>query len=389
MIDRYNMRILIMHRSFALVGGAERVITDKANYLAKVGHQLMLVSYEQGTHPLPYELHSSVQYRDLNCRFFTLSKYSMPMHLYHFYRLKRKFRQNLRTVIREFNPDVVVLASDWQTLMGAVIDSISPIPVIAEFHNTYDYVMRKVGVSDGWLKSKITQLYYRQTIRDLKKCAQLVVLTESDARGWRQHFKNVKVVPNPVTLYPDVIDDVPKDPGRIIFVGRFNHEKRIDRLITAFSMIADKYPVWHVDIFGDGNEKDNLIRQISDLKLESRVIIHEPTKAIYDEYKRSEMLVLCSEHEASPLVLVEAMACGVPCVSLDCPNGPREIISDSENGLLAKDGNVEDLSAKIEWLIIHEKERKNMGKKARAFAATRKQEVVMEQWEEIYKGVIR
>ena len=378
------MRILIMHRSFALVGGAERVITDKANYLAKAGHQLMLVSYEQGAHPLPYELHPSVQYRDLDCRFFTLSKYSIPMHLYHFYRLKRKFRNNLQFIISEFNPDVVVLASDWQTLMGAVIDTVSPIPVIAEFHNTYDYVMRKVGVSEGWLKSKITQLYYRQTIRDLKKCAQLVVLTESDARGWRQHFKNVTVIPNPVTLYPDVIDDVPKDPGRIIFVGRFNHEKRIDRLITAFSMIADKYPEWHVDIFGEGNEKDNLIRQIKDLKLESRVIIHEPTKSIYDEYKRSEMLVLCSEHEASPLVLVEAMACGVPCVSLDCPNGPREIISDGENGLLAKNGDVQDLSAKIEWLIAHDDDRKVMGQKARAFAALRKLSVIMRHWEILY-----
>jgi hypothetical protein len=58
-----------MHRSFALVGGAERVITDKANYLANAGHQLLLVSYEQGQHPLPYELHPSVGYKDLDCRF--------------------------------------------------------------------------------------------------------------------------------------------------------------------------------------------------------------------------------------------------------------------------------------------------------------------------------
>lgn len=378
------MRILIIHRSFALVGGAERVLTDKANYLAKAGHQLMLVSYEQGMHPLPYELHPSVQYRDLDCRFFTLSKYSMPMHLYQFYCLKRKFRQNLRTVIREFNPDVVVLASDWQTLMGAVIDSVSPIPVIAEFHNTYDYVMRKVGVSDGWLKSKIIRLYYRQTIRDLKKCAQLVVLTESDARGWCQHFKNVTVIPNPVTLYPDVIDDVPKDPGRIIFVGRFNHEKRIDRLITAFSMIADKYPNWHVDIFGEGNEKQNLLNQINGLKLGGRIIIHEPTMTIYDEYKRSEMLVLCSEHEAWSLVLVEAMSCGIPCISMDCPSGPREIITDKKTGFLTKNGDVVDLSTKIEWLILHDKERKEMGHNARISAESYKMSVVMKKWIDLY-----
>lgn len=378
------MRIMIIHRSYALVGGAERVITDKANYLAKKGHQLMLISYEQGQHPLPYELHPSVQFKDLDCRFFTLSKYSVPLHLYHFFRLKRKFRKNLKTVASDFKPDVVVLASDWQTLVSSVIDAVSPISVIAEFHNAYDYIMRKVGFSEGKIKGLLTQLYYKQTLKGLGKCAQLVVLTESDAKCWRQHFMNVSVIPNPVTLYPDVIDDVPKDPGRIIFVGRFNHEKRIDRLITAFSMIADKYPDWHVDIFGDGNEKQKLLEQIKEMKLEGRVIVHEPTKAIYDEYKRSEMLVLCSEHEASPLVLVEAMACGVPCVSLDCPNGPREIIQDGETGLLARDGDVSDLSSKIEWLIVHEAERSEMGEEARAFAATRQLSNVMARWTELY-----
>ena len=381
------MKILIMHRSYALVGGAERVITDKANYLANAGHQLLLVSYEQGQHPLPYELHPSVGYKDLDCRFFTLSKYSLPLHIYHFLRLRSKFRKALRSTVEDFKPDVVVLASDWQTLMGAVVQSVNPIPVIAEFHNTYAYIMRKVGSSENWLRKMVTKFYYRQTISNLRKCSKLVVLTEIDAQNWRRHFDNVCVIPNPVTQYPEVIDDIPKDNGRIIFVGRFNHEKRIDRLITAFSMFADRYPDWHVDIFGDGNEKENLLHQIDECGLVNRVVIHEPTKAIYDEYKRSEMLVLCSEHEASPLVLVEAMACGVPCVSLDCPTGPRAIIKDGETGLLAKDGDVNDLASKIEWLIAHEAERKEMGRKARVFAASRKQDVVMGQWEKLYTNL--
>ena len=125
------------------------------------------------------------------------------------------------------------------------------------------------------------------------------------------------------------------------------------------------------------------------MKLENRVVIHEPTKAIYDEYKRSEMLVLCSEHEASPLVLVEAMACGVPCVSMDCPNGPREIIKDGETGLLAKDGDVEDLASKMEWLITHEQERLEMGQNARLFAASRKMSVVMKDWDDLYTTVVK
>lgn len=382
------MKIIVIHRSFALVGGAERVITDKANYLANNGHQLMLVSYEQGKHPLPYELHPSIAYKDLDCRFFVLSKYPLPLHIYHFIRLRHNFRKSLRSTVEDFKPDVVVLASDWQTLMGEVMKSVYPIPVIAEFHNTYAHVMRKVGSTESWFRKLITKFYYRQTIHNLEKCSKLVVLTEIDAQNWKRHFDNVCVIPNPVTKYPEVINDIPKDDGRIIFVGRFNHEKRVDRLITAFSMIADKYPDWHVDIFGDGNEKENLLRQIDDCGLVNRVVIHKPTKSIYDEYKRSEMLVLCSEHEASPLVLVEAMSCGVPCVSLDCPTGPRAIIKDGETGLLAKEGDVNDLASKIEWLINHDAERKEMGQKARVYAASRKQSVVMKDWENLYMSVV-
>mgnify|MGYP002853755802 CR=1 FL=1 len=381
------MKILIMHRSFALVGGAERVITDKANYLSAEGHQLMLVSYEQGQHPLPYELHPSVGYQDLDCRFFTLSKYSAPVRLYHYFSLKRKFRKSMHELSQSFRPDVVVLASDWQKLIGDVVDAVSPVPVVAEFHNAYDYIMREVGISESRLKKYLTRFYYSRTLKGLARCARMVVLTESDARCWRRHFDNVSVIPNPVTVYPDVIDDVEKDPGRIIFVGRFNHEKRIDRLISAFSMIEAKYPQWHVDIFGEGNEKQLLEKLIREGHLENRVIIHEPTREIYTEYKRSQMLVLCSEHEARPLVLVEAMSCGVPCVSLDCPYGPREIITDGVTGLLAKDGDVEDLAAKMEWMIIHEEERLEMGCKAREDAAKYKMSVIMKDWEKLYTDV--
>ena len=381
------MRILIIHRSFALVGGAERVITDKANYLAKAGHQLMLVSYEQGQHPLPYELHPSVGYKDLDCRFFTLSRFSAPWRIWHFLRLRRKFRRSLQATISGFKADVVVMASDWQILIDEVLAAADAVPVVAEFHNAYDYVMRNVEKSGSPLKQRLVKAYYWQTLKHLKRCAKLVILTYADAENWRRHFDNVTVIPNPVTCYPDVIDDVPKDKGRIIFVGRFNHEKRIDRLIDAFAMIGVKYPQWHVDIFGDGNEKERLKQQIQDLHLEQRVIIHNPTSAIFDEYKRSEMLVLCSEHEASPLVLVEAMACGVPCVSLDCPIGPREIIKDGETGLLAQDGDVQDLANKMEWMITHEAERLEMGRKARVSAASRKLDVVMGQWESLYTGL--
>jgi glycosyltransferase involved in cell wall biosynthesis len=197
----------------------------------------------------------------------------------------------------------------------------------------------------------------------------------------------VSVIPNPVTLYPETIDDVQKEQGRIIFVGRLNHQKRIERLVSAFAKIAPRHPEWHVDIFGEGGDRDALLRQIAEARLEGRIVIHHPTKTIYDEYKRSQMLVLCSEHEARPLVLVEAMACGVPCVSMDCPYGPSEIIDHGKTGLLARNGDIDDLAEKMEWLIVHDEERATMGRNAREEARKYKQEVIISQWEKLYKEV--
>ncbi len=382
------MRILIIHRSFALVGGAERVIIDKANYLSNQGHEVMLVSYEQGQHPLPYVLHQNVKFVDLDCRFFTLAKYSVIIRLYKFFRLKQSLKVSLQQKITDYSPNVVVLASDWQFLINIVLKAAHGIPVIAEFHNAYDFITKRIGDVDNGIKAKLTGIYYRMSLKYFKKCACLVSLTENDARHWKTHSKHVVVIPNPVTLYPDSVDDIPKEKGRIICVGRLNDQKRIDRLVTAFSQIANKYPEWHVDVYGGGDKKQALQEEIYSCNLQDRFLLHEPTKTIYDEYKKSQFLVLSSEYEGRPLVLVEAMACGIPCVSFDCPSGPKEIIEDGVTGLLAENGNVQDLSKKMEWMITHEKDRKIMGENARKAAASYKPSFIMKEWEKVYASVL-
>lgn len=383
------MRIIIIHRSFALVGGAERVITEKANYLSDKGHQVMLVSYEQGQHVVPYQLHPMVQFKDLNCRFFTLSKYSAPLRLYRFILLRKHFKELLRNIVVDYCPDVIVLASDWQFLIDKVLAAAGKVPVIAEFHNAYDFITKKIGNTDNGIKDWVTKCYYKYSLKHFKRCAHLVVLTENDAKHWRMHSNHVSIIPNPLTNYPEVVDDVPKDFGRIICVGRLNAQKRIDRLISAFSMIADKYPEWHVDVFGEGDEKTSLLRQIRNCHLEKRIILHAPTKTIYDEYKKSQFLVLSSAYEGFGLVLIEAMACGLPCVSFDCPSGPSEIIENGVSGLLVKEGDVIDLSSKIEWMIIHEAERNQMAKKSRIVALAYLPSTIMKEWEFFYESVIK
>ena len=382
------MRIIIIHRSFALTGGAERVIIDKANYLTSKGHTVKLVSYEQGTHPLSYPLDHSVSVEDVDCRFFTLSKYAPLAHLYHFLKLRRKFKNSIQEIIRQFCPDVIVLASDWQFLILPLLKAAGRIPVMCEFHNSYDYIVKNIGQEHFGIKEKLIRAYFQYAIRAVGRCAKLISLTNNDARHWRRLNKHVSVIPNPLFCYPERIDDVAKMPHRIISVGRLNRQKRFDRLITSFSHIANRHPDWYIEIFGEGNEKDTLEKQIKSTGLEKRVTINPPTKSIFDEYKKAQMLVLSSESEGFGLVLIEAMACGTPCISFNCPPGPAEIIDDNVTGLLAINGDIKDLSEKMEWLITHNDERQEMGRQARLATEKYKPATILTEWEKAYHPTI-
>ena len=164
-------------------------------------------------------------------------------------------------------------------------------------------------------------------------------------------------------------------------------QKRLDRLIESFSLIADRYPQWFVDIYGDGSLRDELENLVKEKNLVGRVNIFQPILDVKIEYQRSQFLVLSSDFEGFGLVISEAMACGIPVVSTDCPFGPSEIIEDGKTGLLAK-MDVNDLSEKMEWMITHEEERKSMGIQAYEAAARYKKDVIVPEWEKAYKSVI-
>ena len=199
------------------------------------------------------------------------------------------------------------------------------------------------------------------------------------------------MIPNPVTYYPPSVQHsaLPDTQFRIICVGRLSPQKRFDRMIDAFATIADKYPQWHVDIFG-GGEKHSVVslqQRIAEKGLKGRVDINPPINDIYAEYQRSEFFVLSSDFEGFGLVITEAMSCGIPVVATDCPYGPSEIIEDGKTGLLAK-MDVEDLAAKMEWMITHDAERQQMGILARQAVARYQLEQVMPKWEQAYLSVL-
>lgn len=150
-------------------------------------------------------------------------------------------------------------------------------------------------------------------------------------------------------------------------------------------MVAQRYPDWSLDIFGKGSRESALKRQIEKNGLQELVRIHEPVTGIRQEYGKSDFLVLSSRFEGFGLVLVEAMQTGIPCVAFDCPYGPSDIIRDGENGLLVKNGDVEALAEAICRMIGDEELRMRCGRKAQADALQYAPEVIMAQWDKLFK----
>ncbi len=380
------MKLLFVLKSFAQVAGVERVMADKMNYLASSGHILMLATYEQGNHPLIFSLNPTIKHIDLDCRFFTLHKQPYIKRFFKSVIMKVKFYIRIKKVINSFKPDTIISPTYPLSIIGELVSAKGTARLIFESHGAYVQAFKEFSNPQSLSDKIIAKIHDRIALKSLSKCDYLAALTKGDCHFWSQHISNTIVLPNPLTDYPETINDVQKDHNRIISIGRLTSIKRFDRLINAFSLICKNNSSWHIDIYGEGSDKNNLIYLITKNGLNDRIIIHPPTNNIFAEIKKSQLLVMTSESEGFPLVLIEAMACGTPCLSFDCPYGPGEIIDHGKNGLLAENGNINDLANKILYLMSNPDIVEGMSKHARFSAEKYKKEHVMNAWEKLYIG---
>jgi glycosyltransferase involved in cell wall biosynthesis len=170
-------------------------------------------------------------------------------------------------------------------------------------------------------------------------------------------------------------------------VGRYNDAKGYDYLIPAWSLVHQKHPDWVLNVYGSGELRDQVIQWINDYQLEETIILHEPTDNIMEKYLESSICVLSSRYEGFSMVIAEAMSCGVPCVSFDCPHGPRTIIANGEDGLLVEYLNTKALADGICKLIEDENLRIQFGCRAKQNIQRYSQEKVMGQWHQLFKSL--
>ena len=384
------MTLIYIMKICTNLGGTERVLSDKMNYFAEIGYNVSLITYSQGKHPLAFPLHENVKHYDLNTKFFELYKYGIIRRIYKHIKMRRLFKQRLQELVERLDPDYMIATTydlEIINLIGSIKTNANK---FIESHIAFHKAQTTENHNNGRITRLAAKLFNIYILSQIKKFDRLISLTEGDAKMWQNYIRNVSIIPDPVTYYPESIsEELSKKSTRIICVGRLTEQKGFDLLIEAFALISEQCPEWHIDIFGKGKDELFLKEMITKKHLDDRIKINKPTKSIYDEYLKSAFYVLSSRYEGFALVLNEAMSCGLPCVSFDCKYGPSEAICHGKNGLLVENGNTAQLGEAILWMIQHPAERYQMKLHARMSSAKYKKEIIMKKWIQLFEESIR
>lgn len=381
------MKVVFLHHANVCRGGIERMLCARANLLAEQnGYDVMMLTYEQNGEKYPYALSPKVKCIDLGVRLYTAYKSPLTIRYFRKLHLRRQLSHAIRSFLELYQPDIIVCTDKDANELNALSRVRLSERIIIEAHT---------GMIDHWIQVRRTTNVVRRFIakfdmyrlqRAVSRFDVLIALTEDDANCWNPYVKTV-VIPNFYSCQPKRNVDFVTEKKRVISVGRLNYQKGQDLLLQAWAIVEIGHPDWHLDIFGDGEEWESLHVQISGLRLRN-VVIHPSTTDIYNEYVQSDFLVCSSRWESFGLIIIEAMSCGIPVVSFDCDNGPRNIITDAEDGLLAKNGSIEDLAAKMIQMIEQPSKRQQMGTKALRNVERFEEDVVFKKYLELYRQYV-
>lgn len=378
------MKIMYVVESLASLGGVERVITEKANYLSSdEGYEVYVVSCTQAScKDNSFPLSDKVRQRCLSVPYHLQYRYRYPWRLWVKWCVNRQLSRSLAAVVRDVDPDVLVGVSHFHA------ETVSSIRCrakkVIESHEARPFTMSGLAEHRNVIASAYMRMYRKMYFHAIESRADAVVtLTCGDAHEWRR-AKRVEVIPN--FTKPVERQRADMSAKRVIAVGRMSWEKGYDRLIEAWALVEQSHPGWKLDIYGQGEMEEAVRGTVARHGLKN-VTINPFTPQIEEEYAKSSVCVLTSHYEGFGLVLAEAFGHGVPCVAFDCPFGPASIIEDGRNGYLIEDGNVKGFAECLSRVMEDEELRKRLSdsalQRAQAFSAS----VVMEKWKALFRSL--
>src|SRR5574344_1522042 len=363
--------------------GMSAVLSQKINYMAEnTDYDVYMILTEKAGAPFYYKISPKVKYVNFDINFDELDTMPLPKKLLHYTFKQRRYKKLFTDYLMQLRPDITVSAIRRE--INFINDIKDGSKKVGELHfNKSSYRVINKRYLPHFVNRFITEHWMGSLVKQIKRLDRFVVLTHRDMSEWSE-IPNISVINNSLGMFPEKVSTCTEK--RVISAGRFDPVKGYDMLIEAWKYVFGKHPDWKLDIYGNG-EKAMYVEMIRKYGLESAITCYDAVPDIYDKYTESSIYALTSRHEGFGLVIAEAMSCGVPAVSFDCPCGPSEIIRDGEDGFLVEAENTKVLADKINYLIENDDIRKEFGKKARENSARFKKEGRMNQWLSLFNSL--
>lgn len=378
------LKIVYCTPALYMAGGVERVLTLKANYMADVlGYDITIILTEGKDKPLFYPLSKKIKVINLDIDFEALWTCSFFKKIFVYLQKQRIFKKRLTEELIRLKADITV------SLLRREINFINDIQdgsrKIGELHvNRANYRNFEAG-DTNIVKRLFAKYWMHNLVSHLKRLDRFVVLTEEDKVSWTE-LSNVEVIPDPLAFDIDQVS--PLTNKRVIAVGRYVYQKGFDLLLHAWKLIEQQHPDWELAIYGMG-ERTPYEQLIDKLQIDrNRCHLNGSTPDIKAEYLNSSLFVFSSRFEGFGMVLIEAMACGLPVISYDCPCGPKDIVRHNEDGLLVPSGSIGSLAKAMGKMMCDVNLRQQMAKAAVKNVQRYKLDSVCQHWHSLFESIV-
>lgn len=356
------MKLLYITNGITGSGGLERVLSIKASMLAEnYNYDVSIMTLNETVQTPFYKFSSKIKIQPVQ-----VIK-SNPINYI------ANYRRAIQSLVNDYNPDIICVCDDG--FKGFLLPKL----IRTKAKWVYERHASIYFNANNSYRSKLQIKLMQNFSQNFDK---FVVLTPSNINEW--YSNNVIAIANPLSFDRQTSDHQAKS---VIVVGSHSYNKGYDILLEIWKQIEDSYPEWQLNIYGKIDKDQTFIKQAQLLNLK-RVNFHQPVKDIQEKYKQSSIMLMTSRTEGFGMVLIEAMACGLPCISFDCPSGPRDIIQNGQDGFLIENGDQKCFQQKLEALMSNAELRKTMGARASKNVMRFSANNIVAQWDKLFRDLM-